>query len=404
MGSMNEWKEYRFDEFVNVNPKVVFSKKENIAFVEMKDIDAANKFCTNSTYRNLSGGSRFENGDTLFARITPCLENGKIAQVRNLSDGKGLGSTEFHVLRGRPNISDSDFVYYLSRWNEVRDFAEINLHGTSGRQRFPADAFKELVLNLPGITEQQSIAEVLSSLDDKIDLHHRQNKTLEQMAETLFRQWFVEEAEETWEEVRLDEIATIQNGYAFKSGEYIEIRNDTLEVFKMGHISPGGGLKSSPKKDFVPRNSSLNRWILKKRDIVLAMTDMKDNVVILGVPALIDKDDHYVLNQRVARVVLKPDAKVIDQLLLYYYMSGPEFISTLQSKASSGVQVNLSTESIRESSIKIAPIKKQERAFPILNDIAEKQEKARLQIGLLENMRDTLLPKLMNGSVRVTNI
>jgi len=127
---MNEWKEYRFDKFVNVNPKIVFSKKENIPFVEMKDIDASNKFCTNSTYRNLSGGSRFENGDTLFARITPCLENGKIAQVRNLTDGKGLGSTEFHVLRGRPDISLSDFVYYLSRWNEVRDFAEINFAET----------------------------------------------------------------------------------------------------------------------------------------------------------------------------------------------------------------------------------------------------------------------------------
>ena len=203
---MSEWKTYKFNQAVEVNPKVEIKNRIGIPFVEMKDIEPTNKFCTYSQKRDLGGGARFKNGDTLFARITPCLENGKIAQVRNLPDDVGFGSTEFHVLRGKKNITTSEFVYYLSRWDDVRDFAELNLHGTSGRQRFPAEAFGELEILLPSLPQQESIAEVLSSLDDKIDLLHQQNQTLEALAETLFREWFVEEVKEEWETKTVGEV------------------------------------------------------------------------------------------------------------------------------------------------------------------------------------------------------
>jgi len=202
---MSEWKEYRFSDFVTINPMVKIAKGEPVSFVEMKDLEDGKRFCEPSQERVLGGGSRFQNGDTLFARITPCLENGKICQVKNLKGNVGFGSTEFHVLRGKENVSTTDFVYYLSRWEGVRDHAEINLDGTSGRQRMPKQAFNELLLKLPPLPEQTAIATVLSSLDDKIDLLHRQNATLEKMAETLFRQWFVEEAKEEWEMERLSD-------------------------------------------------------------------------------------------------------------------------------------------------------------------------------------------------------
>lgn len=200
---MTEWKEYRFSDFVDINPSVKIPKGIPVPFVEMKDLDSSVRYCESSQTKELSGGSRFMNGDTLFARITPCLENGKICQVRNLKDGIGFGSTEFHVLRGKEGVSDTDFVYYLSRWEEVRDHAEHNLEGSSGRQRVPKEAFNNLYLTLPSFDTQRRIASILSSLDDKIDLLHRENATLERMAETLFKQWFVVEAKEEWEEGKL---------------------------------------------------------------------------------------------------------------------------------------------------------------------------------------------------------
>ena len=200
---MSEWKEYKFSDFIDINPLVRMPKNIPISFVEMKDLDPSMRYCESSQLKLLGGGSRFINGDTLFARITPCLENGKICQVRNLQNNIGFGSTEFHVLRGKEGVSDTNFVYYLSRWNEVRDHAEHNMEGSSGRQRVPKEAFDTLYLSLPPLPEQIRIASILSSLDDKIDLLHRENKTLEAMAETLFRQWFIEEAKEDWKEGKL---------------------------------------------------------------------------------------------------------------------------------------------------------------------------------------------------------
>ena len=217
---MSEWKEYKFSDFVSINPTVKMPTNEPISFVEMKDLVDGKKYCYPSSTRLKGGGAKFENRDTLFARITPCLENGKICQVMGLKNGVGFGSTEFLVFRGKSKVSDSDFVFYLSRWSEVRSHAEINLDGTSGRQRVPKDCFNELILNLPeSVLEQTAIASVLSSLDDKIDLLHRQNATLEKMAETLFRQWFVEEEKEGWKEGILDDILTVKGGSTPITGE-----------------------------------------------------------------------------------------------------------------------------------------------------------------------------------------
>ena len=207
---MSEWIEIPFSEFVDINPMVKLPKDQLVSYVEMKDITDGKRFCFPNSERFNGSGAKFQEGDTLFARITPCLENGKIAQASGLKNGIGLGSTEFLVFRGKKNTSDNNFVYYLSRWNEVRAHAEINLDGTSGRQRVPKECFNELIISVPtSLIEQSSIADVLSSLDDKIDLLHRQNETLEKMAETLFRKWFVEEAEEEWEMGTLGEVIEI---------------------------------------------------------------------------------------------------------------------------------------------------------------------------------------------------
>src|SRR5665213_152605 len=158
----SRWRKMKFSDFVDINPSVSLKSGEQYSFVEMKDLKDGNKFCFPNEERKLSGGARFKESDTLFARITPCLENGKICKVKGLRNGIGFGSTEFLVFRGKKELSDNDFVFYLSRWNEVRDFAEGNFEGTSGRQRVPKDCFENLVLNLPPYHEQISISAILN--------------------------------------------------------------------------------------------------------------------------------------------------------------------------------------------------------------------------------------------------
>lgn len=117
----------------------------------------------------VSGGSRFRNGDTLFARITPCTENGKIAYVDCLPEAVvAAGSTEFIVFGPRKGLSDSRYLYHLARSNLIRTPAIARMIGTTGRQRVPNAVFDEIKILVPPLPEQRRIAEILSSVDDVI--------------------------------------------------------------------------------------------------------------------------------------------------------------------------------------------------------------------------------------------
>ena len=381
---MSEWKKYKFSQFVDINPKVTFENKSQLPFVEMKDLESANKFCTFSKRRQLSGGSRFENEDTLFARITPCLENGKIAQVRNLPGGKGFGSTEFLVLRGRTKISSSDFVYYVSRWREVRDFAEMNLHGTSGRQRFPSEAFEELELSLPPLPVQEAIAEVLNSLDDKIDLLHRNNKTLEELAQTLFRQWFVGEVEP---KVRLgDYVKTTSGGTPrrdtgeFYSGGIIpwvksKELNGTFVLDTEEHITESGLSNSSAKR-------------LPKNTILVAMYG-----ATVGEYGVLSTE--ATCNQAICALI--PNHQYPYTFLFSFVSYAKENIINA---AVGSAQQNVSQFLIQELEVPRPSSKVlsfHQNVEPLFDKILVNLK----QIRSLQTLRDTLLPKLMSGEVKV---
>jgi type I restriction enzyme S subunit len=201
---MGEWREIALDKVAIINPTEALSKGIEAKKIAMTILQPFTKKIPSYSIAEYNGGMKFRNGDTIVARITPCLENGKTAFVDILDEGEiGFGSTEYIVLREKQDVSDKHFLYYFAISPEFRDVAILSMTGSSGRQRVQTDVVRNHLFSLPPLPEQKAIASVLSSLDDKIDLLHRQNKTLEAMAETLFRQWFVEEAEEDWEEKQL---------------------------------------------------------------------------------------------------------------------------------------------------------------------------------------------------------
>lgn len=188
---MSEWKTYKLGEIADINPRVPLKQGNEYSFVEMKDLDPTLKYVKPSTKRELKGGSKFQEKDTLFARITPCLENGKICQVKGLENGVGFGSTEFMIFRGKENLSDTDFIYYLTRTDFVRNKAIQAMTGTSGRQRVEKSALEKIEVVAPDFITQKEIASILSSLDDKIELNLQMNQTLEAIAQAIFKEWFV---------------------------------------------------------------------------------------------------------------------------------------------------------------------------------------------------------------------
>jgi len=135
---MGEWREMLFSAAVDVTPRVELKRGGEYPFVDMNAV-SPNSRCTYMSERRVfkGGGSRFAAGDTLMARITPCLENGKIARYCAEPGTLAHGSTEFIVIRGRKDLTDTDFAYYLTKWNGVSGYAISQMTGTSGRQRVP---------------------------------------------------------------------------------------------------------------------------------------------------------------------------------------------------------------------------------------------------------------------------
>lgn len=386
---MSEWKEYRFSDFVSINPTVRLPKDELISFVEMKDLDPDKRYCLPSQERLLSGGSKFEEGDTLFARITPCLENGKICQVKELKNGQGFGSTEFHIFRGKENVSNSDFVYYLSLWDEVRDHAEINLDGTSGRQRVPKETFNDLILTLPPLPEQEAVACVLGSLDDKIDLLQCQNDILEKIAETLFRQWFQFKDNDN----TISQLISIQNGYAFKSKDFRE--NGNQRVIKIKNIS--GGIVDIEKTDFVEdkvAEAVQERFKIVTGDILIAMTGAE--IGKLGIIPATNKN--LWLNQRVG--LLKEKYKG-SKYMAYLQLKSDVGQDYIDNAATGSAQPNISGTGIECCGF---PKLSEELIINYSLQIGKFYDKVISNLGQIRTLtalRDTLLPKLMSGELRI---
>lgn len=375
---MSKWQEYRFSDFVEISPKVTLKPGAICSFVEMADLQNGNKFCEPSTVRPFnSSGTRFQERDTLFARITPCLENGKICQVRNLLSSKGFGSTEFHVFRGREGLSDTDFIYYLSRWSDVRDFAEANLHGTSGRQRVPRESFDSLFLNLPDYNEQRAISGMFSSLDDKIDLLHRQNKTLEGMAEALWRKMFVEDS---------------KNSRIINLGEIIEIYDSkriplsSMQRVKMkdGQLYPYYG--AATIMDYI------NSYIFDGEYLLIGEDGTVETDA--GYPVLQFAMGKFWVNNHTHVLRAK---KPFSNFLLYVILKN----TSISHIVTGAVQPKINQENLKSLEISSAKDIVVEELSVVADNFWQKIQANKLQLNTLVRLRDTLLPKLMNGEMRV---
>ena len=219
-----QWQEVRLGEVAEINPKETLRKHYLYKKVAMDNLEPYTKKVYSFGIESFNGGAKFRNGDTLLARITPCLENGKTAFVDFLQDDEiAFGSTEFIVLREKTTISDKDFLYYLARSKHFREVAIKSMTGSSGRERVQIEVLRDFTFLLPPLTTQQKIAEILSSFDDKIDLLHRQNKTLESLALTLFRHYFIDNPKrDEWELGKLGEEFDFVMGVSPKGSSYNE--------------------------------------------------------------------------------------------------------------------------------------------------------------------------------------
>ncbi len=181
----------KFGDFVEINPRVRLDRNAVYPCVMMDEVNPGIKYVSGNHVKLPKGGAKFETNDTIFARITPCLENGKIAKYSGKYGEVGFGSTEFFVFREKPDISFHDFIFYLSLTDEIRKPAESSMFGASGRQRADLKAIQDIDIDPPPIDTQRKIASILTAYDDLIENNTRRIAILEEMAQRIYREWFV---------------------------------------------------------------------------------------------------------------------------------------------------------------------------------------------------------------------
>lgn len=218
------WTTKKLSGIAYINPRESLGKGVVAKKVPMDKLQPFCRDIPEFVLEEYKGGTKFRNGDTIMARITPCLENGKIAKVSVLSDGEvGFGSTEYIVFRAIDGVSDADFLYYLICSPLVRNPAIKSMVGSSGRQRVQTDVVGNLDVELPPIEEQRKIGGLLKAIDDKIEHNNVINNNLFEQMQALYKAWFVDfepfggVRPSSWNDTNIYAIANIIYGAPFAS-------------------------------------------------------------------------------------------------------------------------------------------------------------------------------------------
>ena len=193
----------------------------------------------------------------LFARITPCLENGKMA-IADTEGQNGIGSTELFVFRGIDGVSDTDYVYYLLCMKHIRQLAANSMTGASGRQRADLDFIKRIQWDFPDIEMQKKIASVLSAYDNLIEVNNKRIDFLEQIAENLYKEWFVRFRFPGHETAEFEN--GIPEGWAYRRADEVIDFNPTLDTIIPGNkdadINNDRGVNTTP--DTLPISKAIS--------------------------------------------------------------------------------------------------------------------------------------------------
>ncbi len=412
------WRRVRLGDIIDFNPKETLKKNTISKYVEMAQLQCFARNIIGYSFKEYKGGTKFRNGDTLLARITPCLENGKTAFVDILEEDEvGFGSTEYIVLRKKEGYTDENYIFYLAISDLFRQIAIKSMTGTSGRQRVQTEVLKNSEIVIPEVNIQKKIASILSLLDEKIELNRKINQNLEEIAQTLFKRWFIDfefpneegkpykssggkmieselgEIPEGWRVGKLGELIKIQNGYAFKSKDFLN--KGDIGIIKIKNIS--NKIIDILNTDFISNDICKeveDKYLVNNGDILIAMTGAE-----IGKIGIVPQNNKQLyLNQRVGKIVeIMNGGKEYS----YFHLNQKKYQELIFLKSSGSAQPNISASEIENIEI----------IFPTLNLLNKFKDlttenffKIIYNLGEIEyllKIRDYLLPRLMSGEISV---
>ena len=389
----SEWVTRSISNIAEINPRETISKGSLAKKIPMDILQPFTRDIPGYQMEEFKGGTKFRNMDTIMARITPCLENGKTSQVRCLDNEEvGFGSTEYIVFRAKEG-TDPDYLYYLICSPLVRDPAIKSMVGSSGRQRVQTDVVANLQIAVPDFDEQKKIGGLLKALDDKIQLNTEINKNLEAQAQAYFIDQFVVNADPTWPQGTLSDLGTVVGGGtpSKKHPEYYcehgipWITPKDLSVDKSKFISHG----ENDISDLGFSNSSA--------------TKMPEGTILFSSRAPIGyiaiASNTVTTNQGFKSVI--PNTNV-GTAFVYYFLK--QALPTIEGMASGSTFKEISGSGMKSVHAVIPDNETLHKFSEFCKPLFKQQAVMEAENRRLSGIRDALLPKLMSGEIDVSDI
>ena len=381
---MAEWVMKKLKDIADFNPRESLAKGVVAKKVAM---DKLQPFCRDIPGYELepfSGGTKFRNGDTIMARITPCLENGKTAKVAVLDDGEvGFGSTEYIVFRAKDGI-DEDFIYYLVCSPFVREPAIKSMVGSSGRQRVQTDVVQNLEIMVPDYEEQKRISGILKSLDDKMVANTEVNKNLQEQAQSLYENLIADDQASTL--VSLADLMDYAGGSQPPASEFIfEEREGYVRFVQIRDYDNDSHITYIPV-------SSRNK-LCEEHDIMIARYGASLGRICAGI--------NGAYNVALAKVFPK---QLHYREFLRCYLSSRTFYEGINNRGGRSAQAGFNQSDINSFLLAVPSDEKLHQFESIASALFEQRLNLQHENQELSELRDTLLPKLMSGEIDTSAI
>lgn len=383
----------KLGEVCLINPKSCTLRDDTeVSFIPMTKVGEHGEFDA-SEIKNYSevkkGFTNFQNGDILFAKITPCMENGKGAIAHNMKNGIGFGSTEFHVLRPDTDKMTSEWLYYLTTWKTFRKEAERNMTGSAGQKRVPKTFLENYVVNLPDIDTQKSENKILRKVDDLIFLRKQQLSKLDELVKARFVEMFGNPIENTmnWPKKLLRDITTKIGSGATPKGGRESYPNAGVSLIRSMNVYDGQFLYKDLAHLTDEQATQLNGVTVEAEDILVNITGAS-----VARSCVVPKDVLPArVNQHVA--IVRCNRELLNPIFTNKMFINNEFKKALLSIGESGgaTRQAITKKQLEELSVVVPPLSIQNEFFTFSECVDQQKQTIQQSLEKLELMKKALM-------------
>ena len=374
----------KLGEVCLINPKSCTLKDDTeVSFIPMTKVGEHGEFDA-SEIKNYSevkkGFTNFQNGDILFAKITPCMENGKGAIAHNMKNGIGFGSTEFHVLRPDTDKMTSEWLYYLTTWKTFRKEAERNMTGSAGQKRVPKTFLENYVVNLPDIDTQKSENKILRKVDDLIFLRKQQLAKLDELVKARFVEMFGDPVKNTmdWKIKPLSELGELNRGVSkARPRNSPELLGGPYPLIQTGEVANAKTYITSFNSTYSEKGLAQSKMWPKGTLCITIAANIAQTSILTFDACFPDSVVGFI------------SRNMTNELFIHYWFSF--FQKILDEQAPQVAQKNINLKILSELNVIVPPLSLQNRFAAFVERVDQQKQTVQQSLDKLELMKKALM-------------